>query len=394
MIRENFLDELLSMLRSEQMETGEFGLSRNIDVVNVVSPYHKAFVQGKKANSFVTMYSIELLSKMDTDADKIQKAISWFHSKISKDGYFQSEISISEQVEDIVTGQLISVPSTIKIFRHTAEALSSLFLVEGITPISIQMLDNLLSAQNVDGGWSASSNNRNSQLLATSFTLKAITAIDSTTLSKGGYALFEQEGKKNSIDTATSKALMWLAKISNESGGLWHLGMEKEEDKAFYTGIILGMTPRLFAGNYPELTKSLIKQLIMCSSNGLWMRKNTVDIDGSARILAALVKLKKFFNFDYDFNAAFLTLQRHIESNESKLDPATLCFALDSLYEYNILTKDGTSKNANAVVSIYCEEKHLGSGFVARVKNSFFCITCKHIFKSAITFAMTDSHFV
>ena len=120
MDRKEFYDILIKRLLSEQMQNGEFGLSRNQSVVGVVSPYHNAYVPGKKANSFVTMYSIDVLHKLGLDTGMIKKAAAWFASRISEEGYFLSDISISEQVEDVVTGTIISVPSTIKIYRHTA----------------------------------------------------------------------------------------------------------------------------------------------------------------------------------------------------------------------------------------------------------------------------------
>lgn len=378
----DFFEKLIAKLLSEQMDTGEFGQSRSLSIVNVVSPYHRAYVRGKKANSFVTMYSIEVLHKLGIDSARIRKAISWFYSRISEDGYFLSDVSIPEQVEDLVTGQLVSTQSTIKIFRHTAEALYSLFLIDGVARIPILMLENLLKAQNPDGGWSASSSNTNSQLLSTSFALKAITAINSENIVTKGYAQYEQEEKKKDIDIAISRAIRWLAHQSNSVGGLWYLGIEREENKAFYSGIILGMTPQLFIDNLPDLTAELVDQLIMCSSNGIWLRKNKIDIDGSARILAALIKLRKVLCFDFDFNNSFSILQKEVEKSIENIDPATLCFLIDSLFEFGGGSNEANINIVNAVVSIYDKEKLLGTGFILRLNTQLICLTCRHIFKN------------
>lgn len=376
---------LVSKLLSEQMTNGEFGLSRNTSVVDVVSPYHYTDISGRKANSFVTMYSIEVLHKLELDTEKVNKATSWFKSKISEDGYFLSDISISDQVEDLVTGKISTTQSTIKIYRHTAEALYSLFLIEGVNRLTIKILVNLLSAQNSDGGWSASSNNNNSQLLATAFTLKAITALSPADIAKSGFAIYDQEEKVKEIETAISLALRWFAQISQSVGGLWYLGSETEENKAFYTGIILGMCPKLFAENMPELTFNLISQLISCSHNGIWLRNNVIDIDGSARILTALVKLKKFISFDFDFELAFSTLQKKIEYSIETIDPATLCFLIDAIFEYDTHIKRMTTGIVNTIVAIYSSNTFLGSGFIVSDGTDMLCYTCKHIFSNVNT---------
>ena len=382
MDRKEFYDILIKRLLSEQMQNGEFGLSRNQSVVGVVSPYHNAYVPGKKANSFVTMYSIDVLHKLGLDTGMIKKAAAWFASRISEEGYFLSDISISEQVEDVVTGTIISVPSTIKIYRHTAEALYSLLLVDGVNRITVKMLTNILEAQNDDGGWSASSSNSKSQLLSTSFTLKAITALSANDITSRGFAPFEQEAKKNEIDTAVLMALRWLERQSRSVGGLWHLGIEKEENKAFYTGIILGMTPSLFVEQMPELTLELIGQLIACSDNGIWRRGNEIDVDGSARILSALVKLRKLMPFDFDFETSFSILQSEIEPIINEIDPATLCFIIDALYERANSYENVEPEIVNSVVAIFVDNVFLGSGFIVKTSNEAMCITCKHIFKN------------
>ena len=374
---------LVDKLISEQMENGEFGLSRKPSVVGVVSPYHNTDISGKKANSFVTMYSIDILQKLGLDTEKIYKATSWFKSKISKDGYFLSDIPVSEQVEDLVTGRIVTTSSTIKIYRHTAEALYSLFIIEGVNKVTSKMLMNILSAQNDDGGWSASSNNGNSQLLSTVFTLKAITALPPDEISKKGFAVYEQEEKVEEIKTSIQLALRWFSQMSQSAGGLWYLGSEKEENKEFYTGIILGMCPELFAHKLPKLTTNLVYQLISCSHDGVWFRKNIIDVDGSARILAALVKLKSLIKFDFDFEKAFLSLQKNVEGNIESLDPATLCFLIDAIFEYNTQFSAIKKGIVNTVVAIYSSSAFLGSGFIVRNGKKILCYTCKHIFGNA-----------
>ena len=380
-----FYNALVQRLLSEQMPNGEFGKSRNQSVVGVVSPYHNAYVPGRKANSFVTMYSIDVLHKLGLGEGMTKRAAAWFASRISEDGYFLSDISISEQVEDLVTGNIMYVPSIIKIYRHTAEALYSLLLIDGINAMTVKMFTNLLDAQNTDGGWSASSSNNKSQLLATSFTLKAITALNPHDIISKGFAPYDQESKRNLLETSIHLALRWFELQSHNAGGLWHLGMEKEVNKAFYTGIILGMTPSLFVEQMPKLTTDLVNKLISCSCNGVWYHgvDNEIDLDGSARILASLVKLRKLMPFDFDFESSLGYLQKCIEPKIGTIDPATLCFVIDALYEYKHSHISLDSETIYSVVAIYNENHFLGSGFISKVNNKTACFTCKHIFKNS-----------
>ena len=379
----DFYQSMITRFLSEQMEHGEFGLSRNPQVEGTVSPYHQPQLLGKKANSFITMYAIEMLHKLNLDNIRKRKAISWFISRISAEGYFISNVTTSEQVEDLVTGEIATTKSTIKIFRHTSEALASMLLVDGVTSEAVKLLENLLAAQNQDGGWSDTSSMRESQLLATAFTLKAFTIIDSNEIVEKGYALFERERKKLELDAAILRALNWFAKKSTQVGGLWYSEAVGERNRAFYTGIILGMNAKRFCEHYSELTTILVDQLIAIAPEGLWAKDGVIDIDGSARVLAALVKLRKFMYFEFDFPASFEAIKDAIINGDglNKLDPATLCFIIDAFFEQQIT---GVSNKYNVIDSIVLVSskngKSLGTGFICEIDGRLVCLTCRHLF--------------
>ncbi len=378
---ETFLKKCVNKLLSEQMPSGEFGLSRQRNVVGIVSPYHNN-VYGQKANSFVTMYAIELLTALQSNQDAIFKAINWFHTKVSNEGYFVSDVPIYEQVEDLVTGKITSVPRTIKIYRHTAEALHSFFLREGVTELSIKMFINLLNAQNKDGGWSASSENNVSQLLATSFTLKAITSISINNIVENAFPKYDQERQRRNIELSIERALNWFSTVYKTTGGLFYCGIEKAENKAFYTGIVLGMSPKLFYDTYPSMTKDLVSQLLRCSRECVWMNSDGIDVNGTARILSALIKLKCLFEIDFPFDSAIDLLAAEVIRLDYKIDPATLCFIIDILYHY--ISKESVieAEAINSIVAVYCGQILKGTGTIVTIGEKKYCITCKHIFNN------------
>lgn len=377
---ELFYDTCIQKLQSEQMKTGEFGLSRVTEVVGIVSPYHNSATLGKKPNSFITMYAIELLKRLNVQSDAVLRALEWFHSRVSLDGYFSSNVIVDEQVEDLVTGRIISSPRKIKIYRHTAEALHAFITNEGVNSLSTKMLLNLLEAQNSDGGWSASSENSDSQILSTSFALKAITALPSSKIAEDGFPRFEKERVKKNIDLAVEKALNWFSCVYKNTRGLFYGGIEREENKAFYTGIVLGMTPELFLQTYPEMTKELVGQLIQSSADNVWKRNNQIDINGTARILSALVKINKDCPLGYSFENAIYQLSEEIEKQDCIIDPATLCFVVDTLYNFLFDSYKHNGNAQGAIAAVIYGARIVGTGTILSIGSKKLCFTCKHLF--------------
>jgi len=382
-----FYNQLVDRLILEQTGNGEFGLSRKQEVVNTVSPYHKSNQLGKKANSFITMYAIELLFQINPSSPQVRNALNWFYGRISQEGYFTSDTTMSAEIEDLVSGKVITTKNTIKIFRHTASALASILLVDGANDISVKLIDNILSIQNHDGGWGATSlTQQQSELLTTAFTLKALTVRDVDYILDNGYSRIERTKKKLEIENAINRAINWFMEQSFNLSGLWYSDDVGEKNKAFYTGIILGMNSAIFGKQqYQDFTSRLISQLCTQSNNGVWLKDGVIDIDGSSRVLAALIKLRKYIDFNFDLLASRISLRNSIIDNSKgidNLDPATLCFLVD-IFSVD-RDYDRQNKIVNVIVAILDNNKKvLGTGFILHNNNNkTLCITCRHLFKS------------
>jgi len=336
-----FYNQLVAKLKNDQMEHGEFGVLK-MQKNNITGSYSKYYESGRKPNVFITRYAMELLFQIDPSDSQIKKALGWiFYSNIniSKKGFWIYTRNIPTGIENRATGEEIVEKKIIDVYRHTAEALTAVLLADKISANNCnrikQMIENLLDIQDENGSWSITSDKRKEpESIATSTILNALTNCDRDDILDKLYSSSEKQEIKIKIETAISKAIKWLIEDSERSGGLWSLPYEGADAPILITAAILKANSSIFGNTkHQEFTASLISRICSQSNGYVWFKKNgSVDISGTAQILAGLFSLGKHMTIDnFDLLESRATLKEYVLSDGGidKLDSVTLCYLVD-----------------------------------------------------------------
>jgi hypothetical protein len=343
--------QLLDKLLEHQKDYGEFGLFRNDNVANTVRNYHKEEKLKEKPQVFTTMLAIEQMFRDDhlRHKQRIQSALNWLHTQ-TETGYFISQTLIYEPIDSFASNENKNtlVKSTAKVYRHTSEALVSFVNFEGLSYRTITILKNILNAQNRDGGWSNTDLVEESKLLSTVFSIQALSRIDKENL-KHFYREGELEDFVLSLDQSILNGIHWLVNKNKEGKGFWYTPDVSEVNKFFYTGIILSRLPEILLKSSPGLVYQTISALINNSKDFAWEKGGMIDIDGTARILSALIKVRNLggneVTDEFIFNAR--TKIAHQLTDLDYIDPATLGYLVEVFYPGELIGISKPRKNIN-----------------------------------------------
>lgn len=321
-----FWERLLRDLLKHQKSNGEFGKFRVNKVAEVARSYHDKEKLLDKPNTFITMVSMELLQKLNESKykNKIRSALDWMHSKFWH-GWFMSWTT-DEPVNKFIPGKEIYYK--IKVYRHTAEALFSFIRFEGVSNYTNIILDNLLSVQNVDGGWGNTEKIGESRLLATAYCTQLLYELPLEKV----LSLYDPEIRRKrhmQIQNALNAGIKWIKEKNNECNGFWYSPDVSEGDKFFYTGIILTRLGHILVNHCPNLVERVVQKLTQAEISGTWTKDEMKDFDSTARVTAGLITLKKIgFAINQDIIECSQECLFNHFVDEEEIDPVTILFLL------------------------------------------------------------------
>ncbi|HXQ73988.1 MAG TPA: TIR domain-containing protein [Pyrinomonadaceae bacterium] len=329
---QQFAAHLLKTLIAHQKPNGEFGKHRRSNVVQAVRAFHAEERLIEKPQAFTTMIAIEQLSRLGGNKHhkEIEAALAWLHDQTSS-GVFMSSAPITEPTDTFVSNQPVTEKTkSVRVFRHTAEALCSFARFEDLTYATISILNNLLLAQNPDGGWSNTELMPESKLLSTVFCAEAISYLNTNKL-RVLFHQSERENKALELNQALERAVNWIVHKNREGLGFWYLPDVSEDNKYFYTGIVLGRITHLLIRYCPSLAQQAIDRLQRARQSGVWWKAGSPDLDGTARVAAALVKSsKQGLQVDHQVIAeAKERLMALCSEEDARIDPATIGYLLE-----------------------------------------------------------------
>jgi hypothetical protein len=275
---------------------------------------------------FFTMYTIGLSYNIPKYSQQIKKSVQWLYSKIDDDGFFNDNISIN-MLPDSPGGVERILKKSVNNYRHSGETLTVLLLMGEYNTISLNLLNNLLKVQNVDGGWAGASPDSTSQPLATILILQALNQRNISHLYK--LSPNDSESLANRVSTAKNKALEWLVVYIKKGTGIWYNCSFCSRNDYYIIGNFIDTIADLLLDKYLSFTTELVEKIMRIKKDFCWHSEyDKPDIPSTVILLSALLRLRVAgMKIEFDEIENIKNLIMGYISNNEEIDTDFLCHA-------------------------------------------------------------------